>query len=160
MSDEDHIPEEEEEGFPPDRRKHGYKELEEKLDAHACEIKDQLATFIRRGLIAFGVIGLFTALALLGYGYLLREQHRTTDLIQDQRRDSILRGCQDQNARHEKTLSVLDQVIAKVLKTKPPDGVKKQLAVSRANNVLLIDALAPKQDCAKLVVEAVPKTAP
>lgn len=160
MSEEEfYIPEE---GGPPlpDRRRHGYEELEAKLDTHATEIKEQLATFIRRGLIAFGVIGVFTALALLGYGYLLRQQHATTDLIQDQRRDSILRTCEDQNKRHGDTLKVLDKVIAKVLKSDPSETTKKQLAASRANNVLLINALAPKQDCATLVEEAVPKTAP
>jgi precorrin-2 methylase len=51
----------------PDRRKHGYKELENKLDRHAEEIKSRLEKFIRRGLVAFAIIGIFTALALFGF---------------------------------------------------------------------------------------------
>jgi hypothetical protein len=142
----------------PDRRKHGYKELEDKLDKHATEIKDRLAIFIRRGLIAFAIVGVFTTLALFGFGYLLREQHKTTDLIQEQRRDAVRTTCEEQNKRHDRTVAVLERVLRDAEKKTPER--KAQIEAARASNLLLINALAPHRDCAQLIHLAVPEVNP
>lgn len=82
------------------------------------------------------------------------EAKNATSNIQSQRKESIRRGCEDQNARHNNTISILNSLIAKL----PPD----QRARAQANKeftILLINALAPKQNCNLLVKKAV-KTAP
>lgn len=77
--------------------------------------------------------------------------------IQLQRLDGIRRGCEDQNRRHDGTIRALDDVIARVVRDAPER--KTELARARAQNVLLINALAPKQDCDRLVrISARPPT--
>ncbi len=139
----------------PDRRRHGYKELEDKLDAHAKALDNRLAKFIRRGLIAFSIIGVFTALSLVGFGLVLHEQHKTTNLIQHQRAESIRTGCVDQNRRHDNTVAFIIKVTQKAADREPDPQTKKQILASQASNVALIQAIAPKQNCKALVAAAV-----
>ena len=79
----------------PDRRKHGYRELEEKLEAHVEELREEHQKAIRqiearfakryRGmLIAFSIIGLTSALALAGFGILLDRQGEQQDQLKIQ----------------------------------------------------------------------------
>ena len=69
-----------------------------------------------------------------------------TILIQQQRAEGILRNCMDQNQRHRSTIATLDSVIAQLPKSQRAQAIK-----NRNFTVLLIDALAPLQDCQRLV---------
>jgi hypothetical protein len=79
------------------------------------------------------------------------DNQRLTEAIQEQRRDSILYGCREQNARHDRTIATLDRLIAQA-----PAGRRERARQGRAGTVLLIEALAPKRDCAALVTKAAP----
>jgi hypothetical protein len=67
-------------------------------------------------------------------------QPAVDEAIQEQRRDSILSGCREQNARHDRTIATLDRLIAEA-----PAGRRERARQGRAGTVLLIEALAPKR---------------
>lgn len=136
----------------PDRRRHGYQDLEEKLDEHAQKITDRLEEFIRRALIGFAVIGITSAASLAGFGILLVKQDNTSKEIQAQRRESILRGCLEQNTRHDNTISQLQVVSAAAAKEHPKDAA--QIAQSVKSSTTLIEALVPKENCLLKVKQA------
>lgn len=124
----------------PDRRKHTYAELEQKIDDHADHLEERLGTFIRRILIAFAIIGITCTLALAGYGLVLRA-------IQNQRREA----CLAQNQRHDATLATLNKIIKDAVRDHPEQA--KQLRSSVDANVKLINALAPRINCDKVAPE-------
>ena len=110
-------------------------------------MKEELHYFFRRIWAVIIVIGLTSTLALVGYGFALRE-------IQQQR----LEVCQAQNARHDNTIAALktasDKDIEKAKKGLPTSQGK--VAVEEIENrvkvtIGLIDALQPKQDCDEVV---------
>lgn len=68
-----------------------------------------------------------------------------------ERRNSILRTCRDQNSRHGDAVKALDQL----LKKSGVSGTRREQ--SRDSIVLLIDALAPRQNCQKLISSTAPK---
>jgi cell division protein FtsX len=129
----------------PDRRKHGYKELEEKLDAHIAAIEkklddhikanaDRLRRFFAKALAAFAVLGITSALGLLGFGVVLKNEGRTTDEIQQQRFQVVLDNCVSQNARHDRT----------IVRAKSLSGQQQRVIG------LLVDELQPfVKDCEK-----------
>lgn len=137
----------------PDRRRHGYAELEHKLDQHALRIEERIRRYLIGGLVAFAIIGLICAASLVGFGILLREQGSQADEIQRQRAESIQRECRNQNLRHENTIDQLNEQIAVILKTHPSRAqeIRRQVKYT----IALIDALAPHQDCAKQVKTSV-----
>lgn len=71
--------------------------------------------------------------------------------IQQERVESVLRSCRDENQRHDATIHRLDELIKRL----PPE--KRTRAIqSRAGTVLLINALAPHRDCVTLARASVP----
>lgn len=140
----------------PDRRKHGYQELEKKLDDHAKAIEDRLSAFISKAMVAFAIIGLFSTGSLIGFGILLKQQGHTADEIQQQRREAIIRNCVDQNKRHDNTIEKFQQVALAAEKKDPKQRTEIQAAVKA--NLTIIEALVPKQDCAELVLRSVEVT--
>lgn len=94
------------------------------------------------------------AMAVL-VGLVIHTNHKVngqTAEIQRQRAENIMRDCVDQNNRHDKTVRTLDELLKK-------SGVSPaRRAASRQTTVLLINALAPKQDCDKLVAKSVGDT--
>ncbi len=124
----------------PERRR-GYEEIAEQLDAHVLRIEEWLQKLIARALIAFAVIGVTSAVALLGFGIILKQHQNVTKEIQNQRRLQVLEPCISQNVRHDTTIARLNRAHF--------DKEAEQLTIS------LIDALAPKQNCDKLVRQQV-----
>lgn len=129
-------------GRSPDRRKHGYKELEDKLDSHTREVETRLGRFFFRALIAFAVIGMTSAGALLGFGVVLSKQNDSAKEIQKQRYDNLVASCVEQNNRNIKTVNTLDEVLKQASRT-ASKAQQQQMAQSRTSTVLLINALAP-----------------
>lgn len=86
------------------------------------------------------------------------QNDRTTALaadIQRERASATFNGCHDQNVRHDRTIAKLHSIVAKL----PPGRERRRAKRNIGGTVALIDALAPRQDCAALVkrrVQAVP----
>ena len=68
--------------------------------------------------------------------------------IQTQRRDSILASRRDQNRRHDNTIGTLNGLAKKDERKHPAETPRIQ--ASLAQTELLIQALAPKQNCESL----------
>lgn len=73
--------------------------------------------------------------------------------IAAERTASILRACAAQNMEHDATIQELDRLLA-AAKRRVGRQQRKALAASRQFTVLLIDRLAPKQDCAQVAATA------
>lgn len=100
-----------------DRRAEGWHEgLKEELDAHAERIESRLRRFYSRALGAFAVMGIASAVALVGFGIVLDSQKQTTASIQNQRLQAILENCLDTNVRHDNALDKIDAAAAKAPK--------------------------------------------
>lgn len=98
------------------------------------------------------VVGAFIAvtLAFVVVAVLLTNQGNE---IQRERREAVIRNCQDQNQRHDATISELDKLAAKIIRQHPDKA--KQIQQSIQENVLLINALVPKHNCEALADAAV-----
>lgn len=134
----------------PDRRRPTNEELLDQMglnqEANKAEIKD----FIRKGLIAFSIIAIFTAIAIFGFGLVLTRQSQIFRDIQQQRYDVSYDTCIDQNERHDETIDTLNSIV-KTASERPDlsEAEKKQQAQGAASSILLIDALVPRvSDCA------------
>lgn len=123
------------------------------------ESVDWIATRTSRVLvgivIALFILAFFTVLAL-NAAHSQVDQTRATaivskrtadrlaavvDEIQQQRRTNIRTNCEDQNRRHDKTIERLRDL-----------GTQRHVPAERlAPTIRLIDALAPHQDCDRLV---------
>ena len=139
----------------PDRRKHAYEELEKELntqlDAHTNEVENRLRRFFAKSLAAFAIIGVTAAISLFGFAIVLKE-------FSDTRRDFILDSCKAQNARHDATLKKLRLAAEASAKRNPKFA--KEIRASVEDNIAIIDALAPKQDCEKLSRVAIGRAQP
>jgi hypothetical protein len=80
--------------------------------------------------------------------WLLYDNARQGDQIQEQRREAVMRSCTEQNDRNQRTISELDRLLA-VSPRRP--GAQER----RDGTVALIQALVPRRDCDKLVRETV-----
>lgn len=74
-------------------------------------------------------------------------------LIQRERADAIMRDCREGNKRHDNTIHALDAIMRQNIREGRTTA--QQAARSRQLTILLIDALAPRQDCKALVKAAV-----
>lgn len=81
------------------------------------------------------------------------EARDATREIQAQRIETIWSSCRQQNARHDGTIRELNVLLRASMRTADP-ARRQQLSASRASTVLLINQLAPKQDCAMIVKRA------
>lgn len=70
--------------------------------------------------------------------------------IQAERVANIRNACEQQNARHDETISTLDRLLDRRLHGLTAEQ-RAQAEQSRAATVLLIEALAPKRDCEQVV---------
>lgn len=130
----------------------GYKELEDKLNAHAEDIRKRFRRWLILGFVAFACVGLTSSVALVGFGYLLSKQGETTNEIQEQRKASIRASCEDQNTRHNSTTDGIRRAMRFAIKQHP--GRAAQIKQNTQVSIGLIDLLAPYQDCVALVKRA------
>lgn len=86
------------------------------------------------------IVAFFTGVVVSSF--LIVTRQKTEDVISS-RRQAVLIGCMEANARHDATIDAIDELISRI-----PPGPRRERAVSgRANTVFLINALAPKRDC-------------
>jgi undecaprenyl pyrophosphate synthase len=76
-----------------------------------------------------------------------REALAATAAIQQQRITAIRLVCENQNRRHDATLKALDRVLHAALRQTRLPAQRAVIRASRAPTVLIINALAPKQNC-------------
>lgn len=143
----------------PERRK-GYKELFEMLTEHTARIELRVSRFIFRGSIGFAVIGVSSAVALAGFGIVLREQQDQTDQIKDTRETVTRTVCEDTNDRNRNTSKRIIELSDEAMKKLKTEAEREDAKIRRDSTLGLIDALVPVQDCDYLVDLALGKVKP
>jgi hypothetical protein len=130
----------------------GYKDLEDRLTAHAAEVQRRFHRWFIITLSAFAIIALSSTVGLIGFGVVLGKQGKTTDEIQQQRRDFVRGSCTDQNRRHDDTSRRLLRAMRVAIRRNPER--REQIRQSSEVSLGLIDSLVPKQNCVQVVREA------
>lgn len=96
------------------------------------------------------IVGVLTVgavvLSILAYSQALTDIHE----IESSRKASILLSCEEQNTRNAHTVAALDHLLAVAVREHPASA--QQVAASRASTLLLIDALAPVENCNARVI--------
>lgn len=105
-------------------------------------------------IVTFGNSVAIIVLTVLMVGAFLANQKRGNE-IQDSRVQSILTSCRESNDRNRRTITTLDRLLAARIRTATPEQARR-LRASRASTVLLIQALAPRRDCAARVRQLTP----
>ena len=102
--------------------------------------------YVRTIRIAFMVICIVAAFAVgIGAFIVVHQQseiQHETALIQQQRFESVFRACRQQNERNHKTIVTLRKLVVKL-----PQSERAQAKSAVKDNILLIDALAPVENC-------------
>jgi hypothetical protein len=97
-------------------------------------------------MVFMALIGLTSAIALVGFAVYLDNQGELTRQIQEQRFNSFLQSCEEQNVHH-------DRAIEKSMKVLDPNAQKAVRA--------LVDELQPKvDDCKAYAQDRVDGTGP
>jgi hypothetical protein len=125
----------------PDRRKHAYEDLVQRLDEHTDATNRRLHSFFAKALAIFTIIGITSALALFGFGLTLNN-FRTI------RKNFVRDTCVAQNKRHDRTIAKFKAATNRAVKRTPKFA--RAIRAGERDNLSIIDALAPKQDCVKL----------
>lgn len=99
------------------------------------------------------MIAAYTLLCVAVVLLYIANRHRAQE-IQDQRQESVLRSCKEQNLKHDNTIKTIDLQLAPRIE-KADERQKAALKDRRDQTVLIIDALTPKRDCKKLAKAAV-----
>lgn len=102
------------------------------------------------------ILGMVVAILLAG-GFanakLISENSERVDDIQQSRADVIYNNCADQNDRNRNTVAVFDRRISDLEHQQAPAAQLRRARQSREFTVGLINALAPVQDCDRLLVK-------
>jgi uncharacterized protein HemX len=93
-------------------------------------------TWARKNALAITLILMAAAVGLCAY---------TLTQLQNQRIQNITRACVDQNARHTATVAQLDAELRLAEARYPKRAAEIQ--ANRQSTILLIDTLAPYQNC-------------
>lgn len=96
-----------------------------------------------------GAISRITAVAS-AQGVDAHRAKAVADQLAADRNESILRACEQQNERHTRTIRELDRILHRAERVAPPLR-RAQIQESRASTVLLIDQLAPYENCQQQV---------
>jgi len=137
----------------PDRRKTTYDDLAKRLDAHIANMEARFRRWLIRGLLAFAIIGLASAVGLVGFGLVLSAQNQRT-----------LELCESTNARHDNAINALTIGSNLDQKNAPTEAAKAEIRRRRDVTISLIDAVSPKEaDCrnpVKVKVQPTPEATP
>ena len=108
-------------------------------------LEQRYQRFQRKSLIGQAVVSVFVISALVA-------SCLNYNGIQDSRRDAIRNACEEQNERNRETIAQLDALLL-TLRNNPevPQAEKDRSQRNRQGTILLIEALAPSQNCDDLV---------
>jgi hypothetical protein len=144
-------PDKERRGHTVDRRRGTLEALEEHVDEHVDKIERRLSKWLKRGLIAFGLIALACTVSLVGFGIVL-------DQIQETRKEFVRTACEAQNKRNKEILAKFRKESNEAIKRNPEFA--DEIRAGRKGNEDIINAIAPRQDCDKLSEVAVGEAEP
>lgn len=113
-----------------------------------AELQDRIHRIVVVSLVIFGIMGLANAVALVGFRIILGNQSKVANDIQQQRYDSVLEACEDQNDRHDDVIKQIDDAVAGT----PPPPVRQRRAKEGAKPFkLILEAAVPyTEDCHEL----------
>lgn len=100
-------------------------------------MRNRLSVWLRHNSLNIVVLLMSLTLALAVYALIE---------VENQRSASILRECRDQNARHTATVDELNREMGIYIRKASP-AKRAQLKQSEGFTILLIDALAPYENC-------------
>lgn len=115
---------------------------------------DEFVTRVTVAVAARLVVGLALIVAvpmLVGVWMLQNEQDERIEDINRSRAEISHTACLDQNSRHDATIDRLDELIDAAVAREP--AREREIRASRASTLILIEALAPQQDCEQLSME-------
>lgn len=128
-----------------ERRKAGYKLLEERLDRFETHLDERLHGFFVKMMIAFALLGFTSVGAAIGAFVALNE-------IQDQRYNSLLESCQDQNDRNARVNNEINKALMAIPPGPKHDRAEKNTGPFR----LIISAAVPHtDDCAAFAADRI-----
>jgi hypothetical protein len=133
------------------RREYDYGRLEKRLDEHTEKVEKRLHRFFSKSLAVFVIIGLTSAIALFGFTITLSK-------IKQTRKDFVKSSCVAQNKRHDITITKFKAAAKRAEKRSPKFA--QEIKSSIKDNLEIIDALAPKQNCEKLSEVAIGEAKP
>lgn len=135
----------------PDRRRNTYDELVKRLDDHTVAVERRLHRFFAKALAIFAIIGITSAVALLGFGIVL-------DKFKDTRADYVRDSCRAQNERNKDTIKAFHEEANRLKKQFPEQAAGIDAGVR--SNLRLINTLQPRQDCDRLAKVSVGEADP
>lgn len=118
--------------------------------------------YIEFAVAVFGITIIVTTFGLVNLiqenGDRAREVRAAVQQIQTEREANIERACLDQNERHDDTIKELDLRLSLATLADPfmAATARIQIKQSRDFTVALIDALAPRRDCAAVKAQLIP----
>lgn len=123
-----------------------FDELKVELQQHADRIEARLHRFFTMALVVLAVVGICSAVGLVGFGIVLKKQAQFSKDIQTQRFEVALDSCLDQNRRHDRVIESIDMAVAKT-----PKAQLKQAQKSAGPFKLILEAAVPyTEDCVSL----------
>lgn len=107
--------------------------------------------WLRMALIIYALIPVVIVLLMVASLVQRSQLQSFAEKIQQNRVEVTRRACEDQNTRHDDTVTQLDALIALA-----PANQRAQAKASEKYTVRLIDALVPVRDCDKVVARIEP----
>jgi hypothetical protein len=130
-------------------------EVRKLLEGIQQKVDDIQKGYVVWARVTYGILALVAVIVAFGAVAAVVSIHANHDRIEDiqaSRIDVALTTCRDQNERSKNTTKQLDAILTKRIKTATPTEAAR-LKMSRAFTILLIDALAPRQNCKKVIAQ-------
>lgn len=142
-----------EEGSPERRRMGWHDEVLWELNQHANRIEARLHRFFKKALIAIGIIGITSFVALIGFGIVLSK-------INETRRDFVRDTCVATNKRHDDATNYIIDIANEQTRDAHSDAERAAVQKGLRQYLKLIDLQAPKQNCNELAKVATGQAEP
>src|ERR1044072_7080553 len=114
-------------------RRKGYTEIKRTVDERMAYLERRFKHWLVLGLVAFGIIGLASTVALIGYGYVLRQASKDR-----------LEACENRNDRHDNALNALIVGSNQDIENAPTEAAKNESRRRRDVTIGIINGVAPK----------------
>lgn len=117
-------------------RRKDYKDVKLTIDERMRYVERCVRRWLIRGIVGFSLIGITSAIAILGYGYILREQHQ-----------AVVEACDNSNIRHDNAIKALKIGSDIDQENAPNEAAKTEIRRRRDVTIGIINGIAPKIDC-------------
>lgn len=116
--------------------------------------RSALVALLRRR--AFDLFALLLALFAAAVVYAVIENSDYTQAIEQSRHEAILSNCQDQNARHDRTVAELVKLTDAAVRQSKSPAQRAQDRAGLSASILIVGQLAPYQNCQTLIRQSSP----